>query len=75
MSDSVNIDAQHLRDRLYKIMMNCEGLNIEKVANEVGIAPFTLHRFLKNSASRYTTVMRLKLLKWIDAEEKANEVL
>ncbi len=73
MSEAINIDAAHLRDRVYKIMMNHEGLTIEKIAHEVGVAPFTLRRFLKDSASRYTTVMRLKILKWIESEEKEGE--
>ena len=69
MSELVNIDAAHLRDCVYKKMMKCEALTIEKVAHEIGIAPFTLRRFLKDTASRYTTVMRLNILRWIELEE------
>jgi len=68
----VNIDAVYLRGCIYKIMMKSEGLTIEKIAQEMGIFPFTLRRFLKDTASRYTTVMRLKILRWIELEEKEN---
>ncbi len=74
MSDSVNIDAQSLRDRLYRAWMQCEGMSIERMANEMDISPFTLRTFLNNKASRYTTTMRLKILKWIEAEEKCKNV-
>lgn len=73
MSEKVNIDAVHLRDCIYKIMIKTEGLTIEKIALEIGITPFTLRRFLKDSASRYTTAMRLKILRWIKNELAQDE--
>jgi AraC-like DNA-binding protein len=65
----INIDAAHLRDCIHKIMMKTEGLTIEKVAQDIGISTYTLRRFLKDTASRYTTVMRLKIWAWINKME------
>lgn len=70
MSDAVNIEAEQLRDRLYRIWMKYEGMTAEGIASEIGISPFTLRTFLNDKASRYTTTMRLKILKWIESEEK-----
>lgn len=71
----INIDADSLRDRIYKAMMNTEGLTIEKVSHGIGVSTYTLRRFLKNTASRYTTPMRLKVLRWLEIQEESDGIM
>jgi len=66
---NINLDAKDLRERLYRAWMKNGNIPHDKLAEKIGISPFTLRSFLNDRSSRYTVTMRLKLLKWIEHEE------